>query len=96
MLNITYKDRNINIWVRERTQVIDIISNVRKMNWFGQDTSTDSKTTDGPRVSPLGDHNDKKGSMETSQAAERQPGQILERHDLPEDSTQHANLETAC
>ena len=30
MLNITYKDRRPNIWVRERTKVIDIISNVRK------------------------------------------------------------------
>ena len=45
MLNITYKDRETNIWVRERTKVIDIISNVRKM-----------KTIDGPRESPLGDH----------------------------------------
>ena len=33
ILNITYKDRKINIWVRERTKVIDIISNVRKMKW---------------------------------------------------------------
>ena len=30
MLNITTKDRKSNIWVRERTKVIDIISNVRK------------------------------------------------------------------
>ena len=33
MLNITYKDRKTNIWVREKTKVIDIISNVRKMKW---------------------------------------------------------------
>ena len=64
MLNITYKDRRTNIWVRERTKVIDIISNVRK--------------------------------KEISQAVERQPGQILERHDLAEDSTRQANLEAAC
>ena len=31
MLNITYKDRKTNIWVRKQTKVIDIISNVRKM-----------------------------------------------------------------
>ena len=31
MLNITYKDRKTSIWVSERTQFIDIISNVRKM-----------------------------------------------------------------
>ena len=33
MLNITYKDRRTNIWVRERTQLIDIIYTVRKMKW---------------------------------------------------------------
>ena len=33
MLNITYKDRKTNIWVREKTKVIDIITTVRKMKW---------------------------------------------------------------
>ena len=33
MLHITYKDRRTNIWVRERTKVIDIINTVRKMKW---------------------------------------------------------------
>ena len=33
MLNITYKDRRTNIWVRERTKLIDIIFTVRKMKW---------------------------------------------------------------
>ena len=33
MLNINCSDRKTTIWVRERTQVIDIISNVRKMKW---------------------------------------------------------------
>ena len=33
MLNITYKDRKTNIWVRERTKVIDIINTVRKKKW---------------------------------------------------------------
>ena len=33
MLNITYKDRRSNIWVRERTKLIDIIYTVRKMKW---------------------------------------------------------------
>ena len=36
-----------------------------------------------------------KTSRETSQAAERRPGQILERHDMAEDSPSQANLETA-
>ena len=56
MLNITYKDRRTNIWVRERTKLIDIIYTVRKLNGPGQGISTASKTTDGPRTSPLGDH----------------------------------------
>ena len=33
---------------------------------------------------------------ETSQAVERRPGQILERHDMAEDSTRQGHLETAC
>ena len=33
MLNITYKDRRTNIWVREKTQLIDIMCTVRKMKW---------------------------------------------------------------
>ena len=35
-------------------------------------------------------------TRETSQAPERRPGQILEQHDLAENSTRQANLETAC
>ena len=34
MLNITFTNRKTNVWVREKTKVIDIISNVRKMKWF--------------------------------------------------------------
>ena len=33
MLNITYKDRKTDIWVRERTKVTDTITIVRKMKW---------------------------------------------------------------
>ena len=33
MLNITYKDRRTNIWVRVRRTVIDKINTVRKMKW---------------------------------------------------------------
>ena len=58
MLNIIYKDRKTNIWVRKRTKVIDIISNVRKMKWSW---ATVSKTTDGPHVTPLEDHKTRKG-----------------------------------
>ena len=37
-----------------------------------------------------------KTTRETSQAVERRLGQILERHDLAENSARQANLETAC
>ena len=33
MLNITHKDKKTNIWVRERTKVINIINTVRKTKW---------------------------------------------------------------
>ena len=96
MLNITYKYRKANIWVRERTKVIDIINTVRKLNGPGQGISHASMTTDGPRVSPLGDHMARKDDKGDSQAVERRPGQILERHDVAEESTIQGNLETAC
>ena len=35
-------------------------------------------------------------TRETSQAVERRPGQILERHDMAEDSTRQGNVEAAC
>ena len=35
-------------------------------------------------------------TRETSQAVERRPVQILDRHDMAEDSTRQDNLETAC
>ncbi len=46
MLNITYKDRRTNIWVRERTKLIDIIYTVRKMKWSWAGHINASKMTD--------------------------------------------------
>ena len=56
MLNITYKDRRttLNIWVRERTKLIDIIYTVRKMKWSW--AGHVNRLKDAPRASPLGDH----------------------------------------
>ena len=56
MLNITYKDRRTNIWVRERTKLIDIIYTVRKMKWSWAGHINRLKDDDGSRASPLGDH----------------------------------------
>ena len=77
MLNITYKDRKTNIWVRERTKVIDIISNVRKMKlyWAGHincvkdDRWTSRVTTWRPY--------DKKRRQGRPAKRWRRPGQIL-------------------
>ena len=33
MLNITYRDRKANIWVREKTKVTDVIEQVRRRKW---------------------------------------------------------------
>ena len=94
MLDITYKDRKTNSWVRERTKVIDIISNVRKIKWTWAGSSQ-------IRLMDLTCHHletilQEKTTRETSQAVERRPGQILERHDLAGDSPRQANLEVAC
>ena len=56
MLNITYKDRRTNVWVWKRIKVINIISDVRKVKWTWQGTSTASKMTYGIRVSQRGNH----------------------------------------
>ena len=32
-LNITYRDRKTNIWVREKTKVTDVIEQVRRRKW---------------------------------------------------------------
>ena len=37
-----------------------------------------------------------KTTRETSQVVERRPGQILERHDMAEDSTIQGHLMTTC
>ena len=34
MLNITYRDRKTNIWVREKTKVTDVIEQVRRRKWI--------------------------------------------------------------
>ncbi|KAK2163827.1 hypothetical protein NP493_1448g00020 [Ridgeia piscesae] len=33
MLNITYRERKTNIWVREKTKVTDVIEQVRRRKW---------------------------------------------------------------
>ena len=98
MLNITYKDRQTDIWARERENVIDVISNVRKLKWSWAGHINSLK--DNPwasRVITWRPYDKKiRQGRPAKQAVERRPGQILERHDLAEDSTRQANLETAC
>ena len=92
MLNITYKDRRTNIWVRDRTKVIDIMYTVRKMKWYWAGHISRLKDPMDLACHHLKIIYDKK----RSQAVERRPGQILVRHDMAEDCTRQGNLEMAC
>ena len=97
MLNITYKDRRTNIWVRERTKAIDIINTVRKNEMvLGRAYQTPHRQPMDLACHNLETISQEKKTRETSQAMERQPGQILERHDMAENSTRQGHLETTC
>ena len=96
MLNITFKGRRTNIWVRERTKRIDIISTVRKIKWSWAghiNRLKDDRWTS--RVTTWRQY-DKKRRQGRPAKRWRRPGQILEGHDLAENSTRQVNLETAC
>ena len=38
-LNITYRNRKTNIWVREKTKVTDVIEQVKRQKWTWEGTS---------------------------------------------------------
>ena len=99
MLNITYKDRRTNIWVKGGgTKVIYIMYTMRNMkwSWAGHINRLKDKRWISRATMHLETIWQEKTTRETSQAVERRPGQILERHDMAEDSTIQGNLETAC
>ena len=52
MLNVTYKDLKTIIWAGETHFIWSAMSE----KWNGPGQKTTSEMTDGPRVSPLGDH----------------------------------------
>ena len=54
MLNVTYQERTTNIWVREKTEVTDVIEQVRRGSRPGQGTSAGYEITNGHCVSPPG------------------------------------------
>ncbi len=96
MLNITYKDRKTNIWVRERTKVRynqQCEKNEMVMGRAQQPPQTRQMDLECHHLETI---RQEKMTRETSHAVKRRPGQILERHDLAEDSTRQANLEEAC
>ncbi len=35
LLNIIYRDRKTNLWVREKTKITDVIEQVRRRTWAG-------------------------------------------------------------
>ena len=54
MLNITYRDRNTNIWVREKTKVTDVIEKSEDGSGPVHGTSAGYEITDGHSASPPG------------------------------------------
>ena len=96
MLNITYKDRRTNIWVRERTKLIDIIYTEKNEMVLGRAYQPPQRWPMDLARHHLETIWQENTSRETSQAVERRPGQILVRHDMAEDSTRQGHLETTC
>ncbi len=94
MLNITNTDRGANIWVRERTKVIDIINTEKNEIILGRAYQPPQRRPMDLACHHLETTCQEKTTRETSQAVERRPGQILERHDMADDSTRQGNLET--
>ena len=97
MLNITYKYRRTNIWVRERTQVIDVMYAVRKVKWSWAghvNRLKDNRWTS--RATTWRPFANKRRQGRLAKRWRDAPGQILERHDMAEDSTIQGYLETAC
>ena len=64
------------------------------MNVPGQRIPTTPKTTDGSHMSPIGGRMTRKDDKGDN--VDRRPRQILEGHDMADDSTIQANLEAAC
>ena len=52
VLNITYRDRKTNIWVREKTKVTDVIEHVIRRKWTWAGHISRILITDGHCVSP--------------------------------------------
>ena len=88
MLNVTYKDRRTSIWVREKSHRYNVHCEKNEMV-LGRAYQPPQR-----QLMDLVCHHLEtikimtgKTTRETSQAVERRPGQILERHDIVEDST---------
>ena len=74
MLNITYRDRKTNIWAREKTQVTDVIEQVKRRKWTWAGHVTRIQITDGHCVSPPG--NATKGNDLEEGPARRRRGEL--------------------
>ena len=54
LLEVTYRDRKTNIWVREKTKVTHVTEQVRRRSGPGQGTLAGYEMTDGDCASPPG------------------------------------------
>ena len=64
MLNITYRERKTNIWVREKMKITDVIDQVRKRKWTWAWHVSRIQVNWGHRISPSGNHTKGKGLEE--------------------------------
>ena len=85
MLNITYRDRKTNIWVREKTNVTDVIEQFKDGSRPGQGRSAGYDITDGHCVSPHGNPMKEKSKRKNGETLERRTTRLLEGYHLAED-----------
>ena len=95
MLNITYKDRRTNIWVGERTKVMDIMYTVRKMKWSWAGHINRLKDNRWTSRATTWRPYDRKRRQGRPAKRWRDDLDKLDRHDMAEESTRQGNLETA-
>ena len=93
MLNITYKDRNL-CQGEDNSHRYNQHCEKHEMV-LGKPYQPPQRRPRDLACHHLETMRQEKTTSETSQAVERRPG-LLERHDMAEDGTAQANLETAC
>ena len=96
MLNITYRDRKTNIWVREKTKFTDVIELVkrRKWTWAGHVSRIrDNRWT--LRIITWKPY-ERKRQRKAGEKLERRTRRLLQSYYLADDSARQTDVEAAC